>query len=611
DILKQNGVKATFFIVGSVADQNPGLVKRIWREGNELGNHTFTHGNMARMSTARVAVELSATQRLIQSLTGHSSRLFRAPYVADAEPQTPEEVEPILQAQRLGYVTLGETNDPEDWLPGQSAERIVSSVVSNRDVGNVVLLHDAGGDRSQTVLALPRIIRALKSQGYRFVTASQLLPGAWNQLFPTLSGRDTVLVGAAAVAFEAQFLIHVVLVGLFWISVVLGTLRVLVTAVLAIIQARRERLATFPENFRPAVSVLIAAYNEAKVIKTTVEALLRSDYPNLEVIVVDDGSKDGTARVVEEAFAQEPRLRVFHQENGGKASALNRAIAAASGEVFVMMDADTLFAPDTVSKLVRHFSDPRVGAVAGNAKVGNPVNLLTRWQSVEYITSQNFDRRAYDILNGIPVVPGSVGAWRREAVEKAGGYLGDTLAEDTELTFRVRMLGYRIRTESHAYAYTEAPTSLGNLARQRYRWAFGTLQTLWKHRGALLRRKYGAFGMVTLPALWVYQILLQAASPIVDLAVAMALLSINFKALLFYYAAFFVVELIGAALAFRLDRENPWLLIWLFWQKFVYRQLMYLVILRSLLSAAKGSSVGWGKFGRTGTVPLPGRVVGS
>ena len=300
---------------------------------------------------------------------------------------------------------------------------------------------------------------------------------------------------------------------LFVLAIVLGIGRIGIMGTLAAIQAKRERRRTFDPAFAPPVSVVIAAYNEAKVINKTIATLLASDYPDLDILVVDDGSKDGTAQTVRDAYGDHPRVTVLEKENGGKASALNIGIKACRGEIIVALDADTLFAPDTVSKLVRHFADPAIGAVSGNVKVGNRNNLLTIWQAVEYITSQNFDRRAFDLLNCITVVPGAVGAWRKDAVILAGLYSSQTLAEDTDLTFKIRKLGYRIVTDNAALAYTEAPDTLRNLAKQRFRWAFGTLQCLWKHRDALLNPRYGAFGLVAMPSLWVYQIAFQAIAP--------------------------------------------------------------------------------------------------
>jgi len=359
----------------------------------------------------------------------------------------------------------------------------------------------------------------------------------------------------------------------------------------------------------------VAAYNEAKVIVRTIETLLQSDYRDIEIVIVDDGSQDETSEVVRAAYGGDPRITLIRKENGGKASALNLGIKECRGEIVVALDADTIFTPETISRLVRHFADPAIGAVSGNVKAGNRNGPLTIWQAVEYITSQNFDRRAFDLLNCITVVPGAVGAWRKDAIILAGLYSSETLAEDTDLTFKIRRLGYRIVTDNEALAYTEVPDTLRNLAKQRFRWAFGTLQCLWKHRSALFNPRFRAFGMVALPSLWIYQIFFQAIAPIVDLAVLWSIVFDTYISpeaygqqafmLLGYWALFSTVELAGAWMAFRLDKEDKRLLWWLVLQRFVYRQLMYYVIVKSIFVALRGSLVGWGKVERKGTVRTP------
>ncbi len=623
DILKQYKVPATFFVVGKQAEENPELIRRMWDEGHEIGNHSWDHPDMFRLSDAHQHLELTLTQRVIQAITGHSTTLFRPPYGGDVEPRTGKEVSPMLVAAQLNYLTVGEKNDPQDWRifnlkPGTEAQDrtsprdyqdIVNSVVSNRDVGSIVLLHDAGGnppDRSRTLQALPEIITKLRAQGYTFTTVSDISGIPKSRLMPSVGGNDIYLVGADRYVFEVSYIIQRVLTTLFTLSIVLGVSRVVIFVLLALVQRTREKRRVFPTDFTPSVSVIIAAYNEEKVITRTVQSLLSCGYPHLQVLVVDDGSKDATFAVASETFRDDPRVLVIHKENGGKATALNRGIEDATGDILISLDADTLFAPDTVAKLVRHFADPKVGAVSGNVRVGNAHNIWTRWQSLEYITSQNFDRRGYDLLNCITVVPGAVGALRREAVRQVGGYTHDTLAEDTDLTWKLRKAGWRIANESSAMAFTEAPETMQNLAKQRFRWAFGTLQCLWKHQDAL--GQYGAFGWIALPSLWFFQILFPAVSPFMDIAMVYSLFAGNFLQFGAYFLAMFLLEFVGAVIAIRMDKGNWRLLPWLFLQRFVYRQLMYYVILKSVVAAARGGAVGWNKFERTGTARIENKV---
>ena len=544
------------------------------------------------------------------------STLFRAPNRADAEPSTKADLTPVIEGHNLGYLFVGETIDPTDWTPGIQAGTIVSYVVKNAGIGNCILLHDAGGaTRAETVKALPQIIILLRQRGYRFVPVSALTGESKATIFPIVSGPQQWMVAWDRAIFDLMYWTSKIFTILFIGTIALGILRIVVFGTLAAKQAVSERKRVYDSDYHPQVSVVIAAYNEAKVINRTIATLLASDYPNLEIIVVDDGSTDGTSEAVRSKYHDNENIKVLTKPNGGKASALNLGIRECSGEVLVALDADTIFARDTISCLIRHFGDPAIGAVSGNVKVGNRRNILTRWQAVEYITSQNFDRRAFDLLNCITVVPGAIGAWRRDAVILAGMYSSETLAEDTDLTFKVRRLGYRIVTDNAALAYTEAPESLKNLAKQRYRWAFGTLQCLWKHRVVLVNPRFGAFGLIALPCLWIYQIGFQAVAPVVDLAILWSLAygqiimqGTNHQTILVlleYWGLFTGVELTGAALAFWLDREDARLIAWLPLQRFVYRQIMYYVILKSLTMAVRGSIVGWGKFERSGTVVAP------
>jgi peptidoglycan-N-acetylglucosamine deacetylase len=636
DELKKLNVKATFFLIGQNAERYPSLVRRIWAEGHEIGNHTYTHPNMGSVSTQQARLEMNATQRVFQSQLHRSTLLFRPPYNADAEPSTKDEAEPIRLASELNYITVLEFLDPQDWrltdtLPtGGTKERTARQMLDTIEAqlltekGSCVLMHDGGGNRAETVKLIPLMVNELRAKGYTFVPVSTLIGSTRDKVNPEVNSADTLMLATDRVVFEAIYLFEFFLRIAFTTAIILGTLRVVFATILALIAKWRERYETFDLTFRPAVSVVIAAYNEEKVIARTIRAVMATGYQPLEIIVVDDGSKDDTAGEVRANFGD--AVTLFVQANGGKSSALNRGIAAATSDIIIALDADTVFAKDTIEKLIRHFTDPLVGAVAGNVKVGNRVNPLTYWQSIEYVTSQNLDRRAYATINSVTVVPGAVGAWRREAILQAGGYTNDTMAEDMDLTWRIRRIGWRIETESNAIGYTEAPDSIRALFGQRFRWAFGTLQSLWKHRRAMFR--YGWFGTVMLPSLWLFQVAFQVLSPLVDLQILWALGGVvhagmrrlngdwqplpnalsSLYLIAFMYAFFFVVELIGALVAYKLDREDPKVLVWLFWQRFLYRQLMYAVILKSIKTAVSGIRTGWGKLERKGTVEMAGET---
>ena len=623
DILKSRNVKATFFIIGSNAEANPGIIQREIREGHEVGNHTFTHPNLAETPAEAVKLELSATQRLFQTLTGRTLMLFRPPYLSDAEPTDEDEIVPVQVAQDLGYTTVGMHVDPNDWaLPGVNAivQRTLTAV-HNPSVelhGNIILLHDAGGvDRSETVAALPIIIDKLKAEGYRFTLVSSLAGITRDQAMPPL--KPSLSLYADRVVFLSVRWIGRILYFCFLGAIWLGIARLIFLAILSVWNRPRElaELAPAPKEHPYRVSVVIPAYNEAKVIKSTVSHILKSSYKNLNVIVIDDGSKDDTSKVVRDNFGGDDKVRLIRVANAGKANALNVGLSEADGEIIVALDADTVFEEDTIARLVRWFADHEVGAVAGNAKVGNRINMITRWQALEYIVAQNLERRALAALGTLTVVPGAVGAWRRKALEAVGGFTSDTVAEDQDLTINLQRHGYHVHFDSSAVAWTEAPTTFSGLAKQRFRWAYGTLQCLWKYRDLMFNARVGALGFVALPQVWLFQILLAALAPLADLLLIWQLFwqwiayvqhgaefnNADLVTVGVYYLVFVVVDLAAAIFGFLMEKRENWsLILWLVLQRFGYRQLMYYVVVRSISTAIRGPFVGWGKLERTGTV---------
>jgi len=498
DVLKQNNATATFFVIGSRGDLNSSLLQEIVNNGNEVGNHTFTHPDISLISQEQFHIELNATQRLFESVLNRQSVLFRPPYGEDVEPDTPDQVLPLLFSSNLGYYTVGMKIDPQDYLsPGVDVivQRVLDQVAAGR--GNVLLLHDGGGDRTQTVAALPRIITELRGRGYQIVPVSDLMGLTRDQVMPPLSSNDGLFGWINLVGFQTINTTNSMLSAFFVIGIVLGLLRFLVIAVLATIEKRRAKRKRYDPAYQPLVSMIVPAYNEAKVIDKTIDTLLASTYPGIEIIVVDDGSKDNTYERLLELYGTNPRVRAFTKPNGGKAQALNYGIEQTQAEIVIALDADTVILPDAAEKLVRHFSDPQVAAVAGNAKVGNRINILTKWQALEYITGQNLDRRAFALLNCITVVPGAIGAWRRELITELGGFANDTLAEDSDLTLRILRNGYKIEYDEDAIALTEAPDRVKGFLAQRFRWMYGTMQAAWKHLNTLMRPKYGMIGIVS------------------------------------------------------------------------------------------------------------------
>jgi len=615
DILKEKKVPGIFFVIGDQANRAPDLLKREYTEGHEIGNHTWTHPSFDEISRTQVKWELNLTQRLIESTLGVKSLFFRPPYGIDHQPEYAEEVAQLPYPQELGYIIVGQRIDPDDWRMTEDkhqrpAQEIADDVMRQAKNGNVVLLHDGGGERAQTIAALPLIIDGLRAKGYQFVSVADLLGKTRADLMLPLTFRERMAAQADGFIFSIFQWSRFAIATVFVLGIVLVSGRAVIIGILAIIEKLRPDNAKLPEP-PPGVTVLIPAYNEESVIVQTVQSVLLSDLSDIRVIVVDDGSSDRTLELLESNFGSNGRVQIIHQANQGKAAALNNALSHAHTAFVVTIDADTEIEADAIRKLLRHFSDPKVGAVAGNVKVGNRSRWLTRWQALEYITSQNMEKRAFDLLNCITVVPGALGAWRKEAIEAAGGITAETVAEDADLTIAIRRLGWRVTYDEEAIAWTEAPETPGQLIRQRFRWTFGTLQSFWKHSDTLFRPKYGTLGFVALPNIFVFQILLPLVSPVLDLLFLGSLVLWGLGGLhitqiphlwttedlqrsVVFFLGFLLIDVLTCVIAFALERHEDWaLLIPVLLQRFYYRQLMYIVLFRSVKEAVSGRPVGW------------------
>lgn len=605
DILKEKQAKAVFFVVGNKVEANPQLVRRILAEGHEIGSHTYTHANLGVIAHKQVELELNATQMLLENVLGRSTTLFRPPYNADSRPVTMNELRPLKMIQEeMGYLLVLENIDPQDWeRPG--ADVILQRVKEQRSQGSIVLLHDAGGNRADTVEALPAIIDYLRERGDQIVGLSDMLGIPKTELMPLLNKEQVPLsVTVTGIGFRLWHEFKRFFSGFLIFATFLVIARALLIAGLAL-RLHKRKSATDGTASPAPISVLIAAYNEAKVIKATLQALLRTDYTGeMEIVVVDDGSSDGTSEAVQTIAQTDPRVRLIRQQNAGKAVALSTALANSNHELLVFLDSDTHFEPGTLGELVAPFADQRVGGVAGHGKVGNPRTLIARCQSLEYACGFNMDRRAYAAWNCITVLPGAICALRRSALVKAGGFSTDTLAEDTDLTLALHKSGYRIAYAPDAIAWTEAPETYRALAKQRFRWAFGTLQCLWKHKDMLFNPRFGALAWFSLPSVWFFQIGLVALTPVVDAMLLFSLVSGNGLAVWIYALVFLLMDVALAALACRMEKaplSKAWLMVIM---RITYRPLLSYVVWRSILKALKGAWVHWGKLERTASVQL-------
>ncbi|MCT9083376.1 bifunctional polysaccharide deacetylase/glycosyltransferase family 2 protein [Streptomyces fulvoviolaceus] len=663
-ILEKYDIPATFFVVGSMVSRYPDIVEDMVDQGNEVGIHTFTHVDLSYQSDARIRREMQQTQLALAGAAGITTTLFRAPYSSETDAIDNYSWPVYKKLGEDGYTSVFVDTDSDDWKkPGVS--KIVKWATPDDGEGASVLMHDAGGNREQTVEALPKYIEKMQAKGYTFTTISGVLeqqnasgaqaagaaPGATGATAaPGATGATgTEQPGGApngqtgtqgsqgsqgsnnearlqaahreatgATLYEGKALVVAVAVAELTVPALSYGLLVVGVAVMGrfgmmLILARRHyrqrnkrRFSWGPTVTRP-VSVIVPAYNEKECIANTLKSLAKSTHP-IEIIVVDDGSTDGTSEISREAARElgMSNVRVIRQENAGKPAALNNGVRNASYDIVVMMDGDTVFEPDAVHQLVQPFADPEVGAVAGNAKVGNRNTIIGAWQHIEYVMGFNLDRRMYDLLRCMPTIPGAIGAFRREAVLQVGGMSEDTLAEDTDITIAMHRAGWRVVYQEHARAWTEAPGSLKQLWSQRYRWSYGTMQALWKHRKSLTDKgPSGRFGRVGMPLVVIFQIVTPVFAPLIDVFTAYSMIFIDFQAALYAWLAVLGVQLFCAAYAFRLDREKYRYLLMMPLQQLAYRQMMYLVLIHSCITALTGGRLRWQKLKRTGEVGTP------
>ena len=610
DLLHEHGVPATFFVTGEQSARHPEVVERLVDDGHAIGNHTFSHPWLTPENTRQ---ELVTTDRVIRATTGVETNLFRMPYDGNREGSLGSEgINAMLEAQRLGYVVSLDDFDTADWRYGDRHDRPAEQIpLPSASMDNItVLMHDGGGNRAETVAYLERIIEWGRANGYTFHSLPQVsqevrdgtttgTPSVWDHL---------VYYGFRAEWFWPQTALH----GLFLLAVVSVVVGGLVNVALALVRRlrHRRRFAGLAADFEgPPVSVVIAAHNEEGVIAKTLASLARSHYrPVVEYIVVDDASTDGTAEVVTRMAARDPRIRLLRQrQNPGKTDALNRGFRHARGELVITLDADTVFLPDTISNLVRHFAldDDDIGAVCGVVKVGNLRTVLSRWQALDYITQLAVERGAQDLLHGIMVVPGACAAWRRTAVLGVGGYSNVTLTEDCDMAVTLQRHGYRVVQDDQAVSLTEVPETARALMRQRFRWLYGNIQVIWKHRRMILNPAYGWLGMLTLPAAVMSVVVPVVFLPLVYVMAVIAVREAGLSLVLTYIGLFVGVQFVVALAAVRLMRDRWAHLLVVPLYRVIYEPLRAYLLYRATFSILRGRRHQWNKVERTGTVVLP------
>ena len=601
-VLAAHHVHATFFVTGAQAALHPGLVTRILAEGHEIGNRTMSRTDLREAGDTRVQLEMQATDLVLAGAAGITTNLVQPPYTT-AESLDYPAWKAILRAGNHGRQVVLADLDSQDWRqPG--AEAIVANSTPRDEHGAVLLMHDSGG--AQTVAALDHLLSSSQGTGWRVDSVGGALgvSGTTNSANTMDRATGLLLIGAVQASSWLTGTLRALLV----VAAALAILRTLVVLVITPVHVRRARRWQPLWQVDEPVTVIVPAYNEEAGIAATVRSALASRHPT-EVIVVDDGSTDRTVEVVRRLRRRLPEIRLIRQENAGKAAALNTGLAAARSDLVVMVDGDTILDRDAVGWLVAHFTDAAIGAVSGNAKVGNRRGLLGRWQHIEYVIGFNLDRRVYDVLRCMPTVPGALGAFRRSAVLRVGGVSEDTLAEDTDLTMALERDGWRIVYEERALAWTEAPATVGQLWKQRYRWCYGTLQAAWKHRRAVVERgAAGKLGRRGLPYLLLFQVLLQVLAPIIDVVGFFGLFTLDAGELAVTWIGFLALQTVPGVIAFKIDGERLRPLLALPLQQIVYRQLMYLVVIQSVVTAVAGARLPWHKLDRKGlALPRPRR----
>jgi cellulose synthase/poly-beta-1,6-N-acetylglucosamine synthase-like glycosyltransferase/peptidoglycan/xylan/chitin deacetylase (PgdA/CDA1 family) len=609
EVLKQEGVPATFFLIGEHVVSYPETTRYILEQGFEIGNHSFTHSPAVQSSETRLRNELISTDRVIRDATGKTPILFRPPMLENIDVGEYDgaklDDERLRWAEKLGYIVVGANVDTQDWnvAPGQTEvilERIRARMPEEGPV--VVLMHDEAG-AGATAEALRTFIPEMKAAGYRFVPVSEYFGLTQEESMPLAaspSALDIVLVGAAKALVNGISAFNTLVL---FVSV-LGLVRLW-----GILAARRMYVPLFKRRHarsssRPPVSVLIPAYNEEANIEATIRSVFASTNAYDEVIVIDDGSGDRTAEIVRKLIPElGPQLVLLQKENGGtKGGALQCALSYARHGVIVCIDADTVIDKDAIPRLARHFEDTSVAAVAGKVYPARVTSLLGAFQYLEYMQGQNLDKEVFAVGNAIHVVPGALGAWRTAAVREVGGYSLDTVVEDQDLTLALVAAGHRIIFDPAAAAYTETPATVKQFFRQRSRWVYGTIQCVWKYRSWFFSRTRPSLGFLILPNVVLFNLCIPLLVPILDIGVLLGLGGfVSLSSVLLPFLIYTLFDIWCAIEGLSYERVAPKRLIPLvIWQRFFYRYVLAAAIIQSVGVALAGTFVAWGLQKRRG-----------
>ncbi len=604
--LSEAGIAATFFVDGTTILANPGLVEELRRAGHDIG---ILQPAPRRFDPAEISALVdNGTLHLLARETGTQTIFYRNQLDSRQGLPRHEQIETAARLLDRGQLVVfsGITAPYGRFEPAGFITRIRDEAALGSS--GVITFELGPWNAANVVELLPSILVGLRSEGFGFRALHEGAGLAPEQAMPLVSEaspwRDGIVFGSLRFWLFG-------LTALFLGLVVFAGIRSLIYLGLAIWRGSRKG---FDPEFTPPVTVIVPAFNEELVIERCIGSLLESDYPNLRIVIVDDGSTDQTYTRALTAFGSDDRVILLHQQNQGKWRAANHGLSVITTPYFIIADADSLFFPDTIGLLMQPFKEEKVGAVAGLVEVGNRENFITACQTLEYLVSQHIMRRAYEVFEGILVVPGAVGAWRTEAVMAADGFSGETITEDADLTVAVHRAGYRVRFQEQARAVTEAPATVRAFMRQRLRWTFGMFEVSWKHRGAIAERR--TVGISIVDAIW-FGLVSSLLSPLVDLLLiillvksAMILASgegMSWSGLpVIVFVSYFILtglDMLNTVVALRYERRFDWKLLALVpVLRFGYRQLLYVSTINAIWHALIGQMAGWNKLDRTGGV---------
>ncbi len=606
DVLKKENVPGSFFVTGEQLYKHNEIAEEIINQGSDIGLHTFSHYENVKdvkLNSLSFIFEMDFTQKVFAHYFGYKSNIFRVPFLGSEVSPSYNSLQYIGEGLKRDMVVSVPSVDSNDWEPGISKEEIVKYATAPESDNAVILFHDAGGNRMATVQALSEVIKYYKAEGYEFMTVSALAEAAGFVAREELTFTDKLLSHTAFFVYDIyksapQFIGNGFLVGFGFVILhsVLFVILALIHKLKSVV--RKHKLI----SSKALISVIIPMHNEEKAIIGSIKAILKSTHKNFELIIVDDGSTDKSYQVVRRLI-RDARVRIISQPNLGKFTALNTGLYQAKGKITIFVDGDTKLAPNAIERIISRFNEAKVGAVAGNIRVGNEKhNALTLLQSIEYNVNQGIEKRVYDLFDSVLVVPGAFGAWRTRLVKKFGGFTDKTHAEDFDLTMEFIRHGYKVKFDDSAIAYTEAPTVLKELIKQRLRWNFGNLQVLFKNSDMLFNVKFGILGLFFLPRYVLLQIPSIAITPAVDVITVASIIVGNQFLIMLFILLYLIIQVITTYIAHIFTNSSLRRPHYIFFIRLPYTQIMYASFFMAMFQALKGEIFAWKKLNHNGFV---------